>query len=61
MWEVDQDYTKANETDLEVGNDLEVYIDYLSPGKTYKLRVMGYSRGGEGKMSSPPWEFQMGE
>uniref|UniRef100_A0A2P2HWX5 Contactin-like n=1 Tax=Hirondellea gigas TaxID=1518452 RepID=A0A2P2HWX5_9CRUS len=61
IWESDQDYTKANETYLSIGNNLEVYVYQLTPGKIYKLRVMGYSRGGEGKMSSPPWEFQMGD
>ncbi|KAF2368731.1 Fibronectin type III [Trinorchestia longiramus] len=61
VWETDQDFTKANETFLPIGNELEVYISDLTPGKIYKLRVMGFSRGGEGKMSSPPWEFQMGD
>ncbi|KAA0195696.1 hypothetical protein HAZT_HAZT002034 [Hyalella azteca] len=61
VWESDQDFTKANETFLPIGNELQVYISDLTPGKTYKLRVMGFSRGGEGKMSSPPWEFQMGD
>lgn len=33
----------------------------MTPGKTYYLRVLAYSQGGEGKMSSPVWQFQMGD
>merc|ERR1712079_20371 len=36
-------------------------INDLSPGKTYFLRVLAFSQGGEGKMSSPAWKFQMGD
>ncbi|XP_076057553.1 contactin isoform X2 [Oratosquilla oratoria] len=60
IWESDQDFAKANETVVRIGSELEAYIHDLTPGKRYKLRVMAFSRGGEGKMSSPPWEFQMG-
>lgn len=31
----------------------------LKPGETYNLRVLGYSRGGDGRMSSPVWTFVM--
>ncbi|XP_027207013.1 contactin [Penaeus vannamei] len=61
VWEADQDFTKANDTYVYIGSPLEAYINELTPGKTYKLRVLAYSRGGDGKMSSPPWEFQMGD
>lgn len=61
VWEADQDFTKANDTYVYIGSPLEAYINELTPGKTYKLRVLAYSRGGDGKMSSPPWEFQMGK
>ncbi|CAB4066316.1 unnamed protein product [Lepeophtheirus salmonis] len=33
----------------------------LTPGKVYHLRVLAFSQGGEGKMSSPVWQFQMGD
>lgn len=61
LWEADQDFTKANDTYVFIGSPLETYIYDLIPGKTYKLRVLAYSRGGDGKMSSPPWEFQLGD
>ncbi|CAL4074562.1 unnamed protein product, partial [Meganyctiphanes norvegica] len=61
IWETTQDFTQANDTLIPVGEDLEAYIEELTPGKTYKLRVLAYSRGGDGKLSSPPWEFQMGD
>ncbi|KAK7072713.1 Contactin-3, partial [Halocaridina rubra] len=61
IWEADQDFTKANESYVYIGSPLEAYIYELTPGKTYKLRVLGYSRGGDGKLSSPPWEFQLGD
>ena len=37
---------------------LQAMIDDLTPGKTYYLRVLAFSQGGEGKMSSPAWQFQ---
>ena len=43
------------------GGDLEAVISGLVPGKVYKLRVLAYSWGGDGKMSSPAWEFRVGE
>lgn len=30
-------------------------------GKTYRLRVLAYSNGGDGRMSSPTHTFQMGK
>ena len=44
-----------------IGSPLEAYIYNLSPGVRYRLRVLAYSRGGDGKMSSPPWKFQLGK
>ena len=43
------------------GGDLEAVISGLVPGNVYKLRVLAYSWGGDGKMSSPAWEFRVGE
>ncbi|XP_045114342.1 contactin-like [Portunus trituberculatus] len=61
VWESDQDFTTANDTFVYIGSPLEAYITDLSPGKSYMLRVLAFSRGGDGKKSSPPWKFQMGD
>lgn len=61
VWESDQDFTQANTTIVLIGSQLEAYIHDLSPGKSYQLRVYAFSRGGDGKKSSPPWKFQMGK
>jgi len=61
VWESDQDISDANDTIILNGNKLEAIISNLAAGKTYKLRVLAYSQGGEGKMSSPAWQFQMGD
>merc|ERR1712038_1532239 len=63
-WESDKDVSEANSTDVYIGSydfKLEATISDLSPGKTYFLRVLAFSQGGEGKMSSPAWKFQMGD
>ena len=60
-WESDKDISVANDTIVYIGNRLETTIEDLSPGKTYFLRVLAFSQGGEGKMSSPAWQFQMGD
>ena len=63
-WESDKDVSQANSTDVYIGSydfKLEATITDLSPGKTYYLRVLAFSQGGEGKMSSPAWRFQMGD
>uniref|UniRef100_A0A6B0VH84 Putative down syndrome cell adhesion molecule n=1 Tax=Ixodes ricinus TaxID=34613 RepID=A0A6B0VH84_IXORI len=61
-WEADQDLTSAKEVYKALdGEDLEAIVTGLVPGKVYKLRVLAWSYGGDGKMSSPPWEFRVGE
>jgi len=60
VWEADKDISQANNTYIDIGNPLLATITNLSPGKWYYLRVLAYSQGGEGKMSSPVWNFQMG-
>jgi hypothetical protein len=60
-WESDKDISVANNTVVYIGNRLETTISDLTPGKTYYLRVLAFSQGGEGKMSSPAWQFQMGK
>ncbi|CAG0882320.1 unnamed protein product [Cyprideis torosa] len=59
-WEAAQDISSAREVVVPLGGDLEAWITDLTPGKLYRLRVLAYSLGGWGKMSSPAWEFQMG-
>jgi hypothetical protein len=60
-WESDQPIAKAREVYKNLdGGDLEAVISGLVPGKVYKLRVLAYSYGGDGKMSSPAWEFKVG-
>lgn len=61
MWEVDQDISQANDTIILVGSTLEAYINNLTPGKQYHLRVLAFSNGGDGRMSSPTHTFQMGK
>lgn len=51
----------ANDTIVPVGYKLEAYVGNLTPGKTYNLRVLAYSNGGDGRMSSPSITFQMGD
>ena len=64
VWESDKDISQANDTTVYIWTysfKLEATITDLSPGKTYFLRVLAFSQGGEGKMSSPAWKFQMGD
>merc|ERR1739838_566943 len=64
VWESDKDISQANNTTVYIGTHnfkLAATITDLSPGKTYFLRVLAFSQGGEGKMSSPAWKFQMGD
>jgi len=61
VWEVDQDMSTANDTIVPLGSTLETYIHNLSPGKVYHMRVLAFSNGGDGRMSSPALTFQMGE
>lgn len=60
VWESDQDMSRANDTYIYIGNKLECYVKHLTPGKAYKMRVLAFSNGGDGRMSSPTLSFQMG-
>lgn len=60
IWEDEQDISTANDTIIPVGGKLEAYVSNLTPGKRYKMRVLAYSNGGDGRMSSPALTFQMG-
>lgn len=61
VWEKDRDMSTANDTIIRVGRKLEAYITNLSPGKSYHMRVLAFSNGGDGRMSSPALTFQMGD
>lgn len=53
--------TSAKEVERYLdGTDLEVVVPGLQYGKGYKLRVLAFSNGGDGKMSSPVLEFRIG-
>ena len=58
IWKSDQDISKATDTDIKVGRKLETVIHGLTPGISYNLRVLAYSNGGEGRMSSPTSTFK---
>lgn len=61
VWESDQDMSTANDTIVLIGNTLETNVESLTPGKSYKMRVLAFSNGGDGRMSSPTHQFQMGK
>ncbi|EDX11593.1 GD19724, partial [Drosophila simulans] len=61
IWESDQNMITANNTIVPIGQKLESYINNLTPGKSYNMRVLAYSNGGDGRMSSPTLHFQMGK
>ncbi|XP_060590084.1 contactin-4-like isoform X2 [Ruditapes philippinarum] len=46
-----------NATDIYIGKDTEGTIHKIQEGYLYHLRVLGYSVGGDGKMSSPETLF----
>lgn len=50
-----------NATDYDAAKETDLHIDGLRHDVLYKLRVFGYSRGGDGTMSSPTVKFQLGE
>ncbi|XP_075218988.1 contactin [Lycorma delicatula] len=61
VWEADQDISRANDTIILVGSKLEAYVTNLTPGKRYLMRVLAFSNGGDGRMSSPTVQFQIGD
>lgn len=58
---MDQDMSTATDTVVEIGSELEAYVNGLTPGKKYNVRVLGFSNGGDGRMSSPTLHIQMGK
>lgn len=61
IWEAEQDMSTAKDTIIPGGSKLEADVSGLNPGKTYKMRVLAFSNGGDGRMSSPALMFQMGD
>ncbi|XP_014219381.1 contactin [Copidosoma floridanum] len=59
-WETDQDMSTAKDTYVPTGK-IEAIIEGLGVGKEYYLRVLAYSNGGDGRMSSPAYRFRMGD
>jgi len=37
------------------------FLSLIYTGKMYRLRVLAFSNGGDGRMSSPTHTFQMGK
>lgn len=60
VWPMDEDLSRAVDTIVPIGSTLEAYVYNLLPGKRYYTRVLAYSSGGDGRMSSPANKFQMG-
>lgn len=52
-WLQDEPLSSAKDIILRLGSELEVIVTNLVAGETYKLRVLAFSSGGDGKMSSP--------
>lgn len=53
-WRHDEPISVARDLVKQLGGDeLSLVLADLAPGETYKLRVLAYSAGGDGKMSSP--------
>ena len=62
-WRQGEDIKAANDLILPMeflDGNLFSLVGGLTPGQSYNLRVLGYSRGGDGRMSSPVWQFRMG-
>ncbi|KAG1669618.1 Contactin [Nymphon striatum] len=56
-----QDISEANTVFIYKGQKtLEAEVTDLIPGEMYILRLLAYSQGGDGRMSSPSIEFRMG-
>lgn len=60
VWETDQDMSTAVDT-LVPPDSIVAIIENLGVGKEYFLRMLAYSNGGDGRMSSPAHRFRMGD
>ena len=47
--------------DIDVGRAVSGIVTGIKRHSVYKMRVLGYSRGGDGTMSSPPTMFTLGK
>lgn len=62
-WRQGEDIKEAKDVVLPrtlLYRDLDATLSGLTPGESYNLRILAYSRGGDGRMSSPLWKFRMG-
>ena len=59
LWREGEDIKNA--TDYNAGKETDLVVKNLNPHILYKLRVFGWSRGGEGAMSFPTMKFMTGE
>src|SRR6218665_644923 len=48
-------------TDYDAKKETDLVVNGLRPDIVYKLRVFGYSRGGQGAQSSPALKFMLGK
>ena len=61
-WRQGEDIKEAKDVVLPrtlLYRDLDATLSGLTPGESYNLRILAYSRGGDGRMSSPLWKFRM--
>ncbi|XP_061187796.1 contactin-like [Saccostrea echinata] len=58
VWEMSDNVRQAY--DIDVGRTVQGIVTGIKKHSVYKLRVLGYSRGGDGTMSSPPTFFTLG-
>ncbi|XP_078309461.1 contactin-like [Crassostrea virginica] len=58
VWETSDNLRKAY--DIDVGRAVSGIVTGIKRHSVYKMRVLGYSRGGDGTMSSPPTMFTLG-
>ena len=62
-WRTGEEHSAAQIVTLPISDFKYQYhrLTNLIPGEQYNLRVFGYSKGGDGRMSSPLWQFRMVE
>uniref|UniRef100_A0A8W8LNU6 Uncharacterized protein n=1 Tax=Magallana gigas TaxID=29159 RepID=A0A8W8LNU6_MAGGI len=58
VWETFDNSKQAY--DIDVGRAVSGIVSWIKRHSVYKMRVLGYSRGGDGAMSSPPTLFTLG-
>lgn len=58
VWETFDNSKQAY--DIDVGRAVSGIVTGIKRHSVYKMRILGYSRGGDGAMSSPPTLFTLG-